>query len=219
MTTTTAAEKCQFFATGKASLGAMLIPWKNWRYIPGFIGRMKNAYIETDNRLPYQDMYKVVGFSTNEGMDPALATAMVWSTKGLCGDFYETDDPIFMTPQRFRAPVKAMLDGIGVLGLFVSAECRDTWMKYSCGSFLMPCATYEHGGVQYSFPRSPCRSQCETFMAACRDDLIAIEDILHAVAELVAYNNAKLWDTFCDLTIDSHCNGEPDAPRMRARAV
>ncbi len=45
--------KMPTFATGKASLGATLIQYKNWRYIPGFIGRMKNAYIETGNRLPY----------------------------------------------------------------------------------------------------------------------------------------------------------------------
>jgi hypothetical protein len=48
-------------------------------------------------------------------------------------------------------------------------------------------------------------------MAACRDDFIAIEDILHAVPDLRAYT-AKLYDTFCDLTVDSHCNGQPDAP-------
>jgi hypothetical protein len=75
----------------------------------------------------------------------------------------------------------------------------------------MPCATHEHGGIEYSFPRSPCRSQCETFMAACRDDLIAIEPILQAVPTMQAYT-AKLYDIFCDLTVDSHCNGEPDAP-------
>jgi hypothetical protein len=48
-------------------------------------------------------------------------------------------------------------------------------------------------------------------MTACRDDLIAIEDILHAFADMRTYN-AKLYDTFCDLTVDSHCTGEPDAP-------
>ncbi len=48
-------------------------------------------------------------------------------------------------------------------------------------------------------------------MTACRDDLNAIEDIFHAFADLKAYT-AELWDTFCDLTVDSHCTGEPDAP-------
>jgi hypothetical protein len=40
------------FAVGKVLLGAVLIP----SYEPGFIGRMKNVYIETDNRLSYQDI-------------------------------------------------------------------------------------------------------------------------------------------------------------------
>jgi hypothetical protein len=198
------------FATGKVFLGAAHIPWKDWRYLPGFIGKMKNAYVDTDNRLPYQDMYKVVGFN-ERGYGSCIGYSDGLVDQGLCGDFYETDELIFMSPQRFRPSVKAMLDGIEILGQFVSAECRDTWMKYSCGSYIMPCATYEHDGIEYSFPRSPCRSQCETFMAACRDDLIDIENILHAVPDLRAYT-AKLWDTFCDLTVDSHCNGEPDAP-------
>jgi hypothetical protein len=198
------------FAIGKVSLGAALIPTKNWRYTSGFIGRMKNACIDTDNRLAYQDMYKVVGF--NElGYGSCIGYSDGLVDQGICGDFYQTDDPIFMPPQRFRLFVKVMLDGIKVLGQFVSAECRDTWLKYSCGSYIMPCATYEHDGIQYSFPRSPCKSQCEMFMAACRDDLIAIEDILHAVPDLRAYT-AELYGTFCDLTVDWHCNGEPDAP-------
>ncbi len=198
------------FATGKVSLGAAHIPWKNWRYLPGCIGRMKNAYIDTDNRLPYQDEYKVAGFN-ERGYGSCIGYSDGLGDQGLCKDLYHTGDPIFVPPQRFRPSMKGMLAGIEVLGQFVSAKCRDTWMKYSCGSFIMPCATYEHGGIEYSFPRSPCRSQCETFMAACRDDLIAIEHILHTVPELSDYN-AKLYDTFCDLTVDSHCNGEPDAP-------
>jgi hypothetical protein len=197
-------------AIAKISLGAAHIPWNDWRYVPGFIGRMRNAYIETDNRLPYQDMYKVVGFN-ERGYGSCIGYSDSLVDQGLCGDFYQPNDPIFMTPQRFFAQVKAMLDGITVLGQFVSAECRGTFMKYACGSYIMPCATYEHGGIQYSFPRSPCRSQCEMFMAACRDDLIAIEDILLALPETDAYT-AKLWDTLCDLTVDSHCNAEPDAP-------
>jgi hypothetical protein len=108
---------------------------------------MKNAYIETDNRLPYQDIYKVVGFN-ERGYGSCIGYSGGLVDQGLCGDFYETSgDRIFMSPQRFSANVKAMLDGIAVLGQFVSAECRDTWMKYSCGSYIMPCATYEHGGI------------------------------------------------------------------------
>jgi hypothetical protein len=198
------------FAIGKVYLGAAHILWKDGRYLPGFIGRMKNAYIDTDDRLPYQDMYKVLGFN-ERGYGSCIGYSDGLVDQGLCGNFYQTDDPIFMPPQRFLAPAKAMLDGVEILGQFVSAKCRGTWLKYSCGSYIMPCATYEHGGIQYSFPRSPCRSQCETFMAACRDDLIAIENILHAVPELIFYT-AKMWDTFCDLTVDSHCNGEADAP-------
>jgi hypothetical protein len=171
---------------------------------------MKNAYIDTDNQLPYQDMYKVVGFN-ERGYGSCIGYSDGLVDQGLCGVFYETGDPIFMPPQRFMQPVKVMLDGVEALGPFVSAECRDTWVKFSCASFIMPCATYEHGGIQYSFPRSPCRSQCETFMTTCRDDLIAILDIFHAFDDMRAYN-AELWDTFCDLTVDSHCNGEPGAP-------
>jgi hypothetical protein len=202
------------FGIGKVFLGAAHIPWKDWRYLPGFVGRMKNAYIDTNNRLPYQDMYKVVGFN-ERGYGSCIGYSDHLVDQGVCGDFNKPDDPIFMPPQRFLVYVKTILDGVTVLGQFVSAECRDTWMKYSCSSYIMPCVTYEHGGIEYSFPRSPCRSQCEMFMAACRDDLIAIEDILHAVPELKAYT-AKLYDTFCDLTVDGHCNGEPDA-RVCAR--
>ncbi len=119
--------------------------------------------------------------------------------------------PVFMPPQRFAASAKAILDGVNVLGQFVSAECRDTYMRYACGSYLMPCVTYDHDGTQYSLPRLPCRSECETFMAACGDDLIAIEHIMHAVPAMRSHT-AKLYDTFCDLTVDGHCNGEPDAP-------
>jgi hypothetical protein len=197
------------FAVGKVFLGAEHIPSSMYR--PGFIGRIKNAYIETDNRLPYQDMYKVVVGFNERGYGSCIGYSDGLVDQGLCGDFYQTDDPIFMPPQRFAAPAKAMLDGTKVLGQFVSADCRDTFMKYACGSYIMPCATYEHGGIQYSFPRSPCRSECETFTAACRDELIAIEHILHAIPSLRPYT-AKLWDTVCDLTVDSHCNGEPDAP-------
>jgi hypothetical protein len=199
------------FAVGKVFLGAMHTPWNDWRYLPGFIGRMKNAYIETDNRLPYQDMYQVVVGFNERGYGSCIGYSDGLVDKGLCGDFYQTEASIFMPPQRFAVSAKQMLDGVKVLGQFVSAECRDTFMKYACGSYIMPCATYEHGGIQYSFPRSPCRSQCETLMAACRDDLISIEDMIHAIPVMRVYN-AKLYDTFCDLTVDWHCNGEPDAP-------
>jgi hypothetical protein len=199
------------FATGKVSLGAVHIPWKEWGYLPGFIGRMKNAYIDTDSRLPYQDKYKVAAGFNARGYGSCIGYSDGFVDQGLCRDFYKTGDPVFVPPQRFFLGAKAMLDGVEVLGQFVSAECRDTWMKYSCGAYIMPCATYEHGGIQYSFPRSPCRSQCKTFMAACKDDLVAIEGVLHAFPDLRAYT-ATLLDTFCDLTVDSHCNGEPDAP-------
>ncbi len=199
------------FAIGKIFLGAAHNLSKDLPYFPGLIGRMKNAYIETDKRLPYQGTYQVlVGFNEG-GYGSCIGYSDGLVDQGVCRDFYKIDDPIFMPPQRFFAAAKAMLDGFSVLGQFVSAECRNTWMKYSCSSFIMPCATYEHGGTQYSFPRSPCRSQCETFMDACRDDLISMEDILHAVPDLINYN-AKLWDTFCNLTVDGHCSGELDAP-------
>ncbi len=202
--------KMPTFAVGKVFLGAVHISWEDWPYAPGFIGRMKNAYIETDNRLPYQDMYKVVGFN-ERGYGSCIGYNNDLVDQGLCGDFYQPNDPIFMPPQRFISAAKTMLEGAEKLSLFVSAECRERFMKYACGSYIMPCAAYEHGGIQYSFPRSPCRSQCETFMAACRDDLIALEYIMHAIPMLKAYT-AKLYDTFCDLTVDRHCNGEPDAP-------
>jgi hypothetical protein len=198
------------FAVGKIFLGADHIPWVNLPYQPSFIGRMKNAYIETDNRLPYQDMYQVVGFN-ERGYGSCIGYSNALVDQGLCG-YYQTDAvKIFMPPQRFPRPARAMLDAVKNLEKFVSAECRDTFMKYACDSFIMPCATHEHGGIQYSFPRLPCRSQCETFIAACRDDLIALEPILHAVPNMRFYT-AKLYDTFCDLTVDWHCNGEPDAP-------
>jgi hypothetical protein len=198
------------FAVGKVFLGAVNIPIHDYPYRPGFVGRMKNAYIDTDNRLPYQDIYQVVGFN-ERGYGSCIGYSNGLVDQGLCGDFYETDDPIYMPPQRFFYGAKFMLDGIKVLGQFVSAECRDTFMKYACSSYIMPCATYEHGGIQYSFPRSPCRSQCETFMAACRDDLIGIEPILRGIPAMRIYT-AKLWDTLCNLTVDAHCNGVPDAP-------
>ncbi len=94
---------------------------------------MKNAYIDTCNRLPYQEMYKVVGFN-ERGYGSCIGYSDGLVDQGLCGDFFETGDPICMPPQRFMTAVKAMLDEIEVLGQFVSAECRDTWMKYSCGS-------------------------------------------------------------------------------------
>jgi hypothetical protein len=202
------------FAIGKVFLGAVDTPKG---YQAGFMGRMKNAYIETDNRLPYQDKYQVVVGFNERGYGSCIGYSDELVDQGLCRDFYQTDDPIFMPPQRFAATAKPMLDGIKALHPFISAECQDTWMKYACGSYIMPCATYEHGGIEYSFPRSPCRSQCETFLAACRDDLIAIEPILHAVPVMRAYT-AKLWDTFCNLTVDSHCNGKPDA-LMYGRAL
>ena len=39
-----------FAVVGKVFLGAMHTPWRYRLDLPGFIGRMKNAYIETDNR-------------------------------------------------------------------------------------------------------------------------------------------------------------------------
>jgi hypothetical protein len=178
----------------------------------GFIRRMRNAYIETHNRMPYQDIYQdqVVSFN-GRGYGSCIGYSAGLVDQDLCGDFYQSDDPIFLATQRFEASAKAMLDGVAVLRNFVSAECRDTFMKYACSSYIMPCVTHENGGLQYSFPRLPCKSECETFMAACRDDLIAIEPILHAITSMRAYT-AKLWDTFCDMTVDWHCNGEPDAP-------
>jgi hypothetical protein len=196
------------FAIGKVYLGAVLIPRG---YLPGFIGRMKHAYIDTDNRLPYQDKYKVAAGFNERGYGSCVGYSDGLVDQGLCRDFYETGDSIFVPSQRFFLGAKAMLDGIKVLGQFVSDECRGTWMKYSCGSYIMPCATYERGGIEYSFPRSPCRSQCETFITACKDELIAMEHVFLSFPDLRAYT-AKLWDTFCDLTVDSHCNEEPDAP-------
>jgi hypothetical protein len=187
------------FAVGKFFLGAMHTPWTDWRYLPVFIGRMKNAYIETDNRLPFQDMYQVVGFN-ERGYGSCIGYSDGLVDQVFCGDFYETEDPIFMPSQRFSVNAKFMLNAVNVGSQFVFAECRVAFLKYACGSYIMPCATHEHGGIQYSFPRSPCRSQCETFMTACRDDLIGIEDILHAIPTMSVYT-AKLYDTFCDLTV------------------
>jgi hypothetical protein len=195
-------------AVGKVFLGALDTPLGYFGQ--SFIGRMKHAYIETDNRLPYQKMHQVVGFN-ERGYESCIGYSDGLVDQGLCGEFYETDDPIFMPPQRFFSDAINMLHGTEVLSKFASAECREVWMKYACSSFIMPCATYEHGGIQYSFPRLPCKGQCETFMAACRDDLIAALPIMHASTSLRWYT-AKLWDTFCDLTVDWHCNGEPDAP-------
>jgi hypothetical protein len=198
------------FAVGKIFMGAF--PNGN-RYQPGFIGRMKNAYIETDKRLPYKDKYKVVGFN-ERGYGSCIGYSDDLADQGLCRDFNNPDDPIFMPPQRFSITTKEMLDCIEMLGNFVSASCREIFMKYACVTFIMPCATYEHGGRQYSFPRLPCRSQCEAFIAECSDSLISIEDILHALPAMRAYT-AELYKTFCDLTVDGYCNGRPDAPSCR----
>ncbi len=128
------------FATGKVSLGAVHIPWKNKRYLAGFIGKMKSAYIDTDTWLPYQGMYKAVGFN-ERGYGSCIGYSDGLVDQGLCGDFYGADDRIFMPPQRFKDSAKAILDGVGALGQFVSTECRATFLQYSCSSFIMPCAT------------------------------------------------------------------------------
>jgi hypothetical protein len=200
------------FATGKILVGAF--PNGNQ---PSFIGRMRNAYIETDERLPYKDKYKVVGFN-ERGYGSCIGYSYHLADQGVCKDFNEPNDPIFMPPQRFTVVIKALLDGFDVIANFVSKPCRDVLMKYACGSLIMPCATYEHGGRQYSFPRSPCRSQCEAFIAECSDDLIAIENIIHAVPVMRFYT-AEAYKTFCNLTVDGHCNGRPDAPRCRGEQL
>jgi hypothetical protein len=94
--------------------------------------------------------------------------------------------------------------------MFVSEECRPNFMKYFCSQIIMPCTNYTHNGVTYSFPRPPCRSDCTSFMASCRESMIEAESIIHVVETMRQYG-APLYDTWCNMTVDGRCNVDPNA--------
>ena len=130
--------------------------------------------------------------------------------KGSCSNFNAPGDMVYVTPQRWTVTSKALLDGAATLVLFVTDECKPEFAKYTCSQIVMPCATHEHNGQTFSFPRPPCRSDCVTFMSKCRQSMIDQEPVIHQVDAMKQYGT-PLYDTWCDMTVDGRCSSEPGA--------
>jgi hypothetical protein len=175
-----------------------------------FIGTIRDAFIDTDAGLPFEEKYVRSGqLADTYGTCEPYSVDM--ADQGVCEGLIDIGDPIYVSPQRWSATMKALVDGVATIGLFVSESCRDQFLKYVCSSTVMPCVEQTIGGKDYAFPQSPCQSQCQEFIGSCRADLLANIHIIHSIPAMRMYGEEML-DTWCDIRVDATCSSEEGAP-------
>ena len=167
--------------------------------LSGFIGSISNFVINTKATLPYTKKYPVSSFNVKHGYGTCEPYSSNLADNGICSQFNPIGSPIYVPLQRFSIVLKPTLDAVRTLILFASDECKPVFLKYVCSMLLMPCTTYEHMGQSFSFPRPPCRSDCETFMGSCRQSLLDASNIIKSLPPTVKYG-PDLYDTWFALS-------------------
>jgi hypothetical protein len=176
-----------------------------------FIGTISDAFIDTEALLPYDEQFVVSGEFPTAGYGTCEPYTHEMGDFGVYKDFYALGDPIFVPPQRWAVTSKTVVDGATAIGLFVNEDCRNNFLKYTCGGLIMPCVEHVRDGKTYAFPQSICRGQCEEFVDSCYDALVENTFVIHSIPAMRMYG-PELYDTWCDLQVDFSCNPGDDAP-------
>jgi hypothetical protein len=70
-------------------------------FTPGIIGEYSNIVIHTDTSPPFTERYVTTGFNEEYGYGNCVPYSLDLVDEGLCANFNDIDDPIYVTPHGF----------------------------------------------------------------------------------------------------------------------